>query len=367
MNKILILGAGGYQAFAIKKVKDLGYSTVVVSNVKTDCGIGVADEFVLCSTVEKERVLELAIEYNVQGVFTIASERASVTCAYVAEQLGLKWLDSKLVEVIGDKALMNKKIDKIEPVNYPFMVKPAVSSGSKGVVLVSNETEFNKAILIAKKNSVNDKAITEVWIKGDHLGCVFVVESGKVAFLFLTEKILNQNHCTLAHLANTSLSVQYKELVKEEIQQIVNKLSITDGFFDCDLVIDDHQKVHVIELGSRLGGNGIAELVEASTGFDVISEAIKWSVGEQVVLPKEVKEKCCASIVLCSNKSGKFESFCSPVSHSFSRMFVNKGDLINRFESGSDQIGVAFVEANSEQQLKEMVKGVMDAPVTLLK
>lgn len=366
MNKILILGAGGYQAFAIKKAKELGYFTVVISNIRSDCGAVYADEFVLCSTVDKVKALEVAIKFNVKGVFTIASERASATAAYVAGEMGLKWLPLSTVLKISDKGLFNEVLQKKNPVKFPFVVKPSISSGSKGIVVVSNEVELQKAVDIASSFSRNGKVITEGFVEGDHLGCVFVVQEGRVRFLFMTEKIINQKYCTVAHLSNTGVLKGSRNVLIERLQQVVSKLNIKEGFFDGDFVLDKNNEIHIIELGSRLGGNGVSELVEVSTGFDVISEAIKWSMGGQIKLASVFDTRYSASIIVRSERKGVFNSFEYEKEHVYSRLFVKQGDGVNEFKSGSDQLGVFFTVSDNEDELRSSVEEIMNLPVRLV-
>lgn len=338
----------------------------MVSNVESDCGAVHADEFVLCSTVDKVKVLEVAIKFRVKGVFTIASERASTTAAYVAGEMGLRWLPFSKVVTIGDKGLFNKIVQKKEPVKFPVVVKPSISSGSKGVAVVSNEEELRKAVDVASSFSGNGKVITEEFVEGDHLGGVFVVEEGRVCFLFMTEKRINQKYCTVAHLSNTDVLRRNRSVMLETVQQVVSKLNIKEGFFDGDFVLDKNNEIHVIELGSRLGGNGVSELVEVSTGFDVISEAIKWSMGGQIKVPSVFETRYSASVIVSSEREGVFDLFEYEKGHVYSRLFVKRGENVNEFKSGSDQLGVCFTVSENEDELRSSVEEIMNLPVRLL-
>ena len=151
MKTILVLGAGGYQYTAIVKAKALGCEVVVVSNDSNDYSVTYADVFENCSTINCEDVLAVAINYKIDGVFTIASEIASVTTAQIAKELKLYWPSVNVVNTISNKDEFNKLINKKayqlgDQLDYPVIVKPKVASGSSGISLVNSEFELKIAL-----------------------------------------------------------------------------------------------------------------------------------------------------------------------------------------------------------------------------
>ena len=363
MKTLLILGAGGYQVTAVEKARQLGYRTIVLSNVENDVAFALADEYVLCSTTQIAEVLKVANRFRVDGVFTIASEIASQTAAVVAAELGLKWQNSNAVIQISDKKLLNKLLNKkevsIETIKYPVIIKPNLASGSLGLTKVNSEKELTAAIYKAKDKSViKEGYVIEPFYEGKHCSAVVVVKKGTVDFVFTTLKIQDENFCTLAHLTST-FSEDIKSSLKELLNVLFAKLEVEAGFFDVDFIITINNEVVIIELGSRLGGNGLAELVEHSTGYDVISSALQFSMGEDIVIP-EIKEiRSVASVVLKSDVDGFFEALNIEVLDLEHRLFVKKGDAVRTFESGRDQFGIAFIEASNAFELQMEVKRIL--------
>ena len=89
MKTILLLGGSAQQIVAIETAKRLGYFTVLCDYLSDNPGQYVADKFYLVSTTDKDAVLEVAKNENVDGVLAYASDPAAPTAAYVAEKLGL--------------------------------------------------------------------------------------------------------------------------------------------------------------------------------------------------------------------------------------------------------------------------------------
>ena len=100
MKTILLLGGSAQQIVAIETAKRLGYFTVLCDYLSDNPGQYVADKFYLVSTTDKDAVLEVAKNENVDGVLAYASDPAAPTAAYVAEKLGLPGSPYKSVEIL---------------------------------------------------------------------------------------------------------------------------------------------------------------------------------------------------------------------------------------------------------------------------
>ena len=108
MKTILLLGGSAQQIVAIETAKRLGYFTVLCDYLSDNPGQYVADKFYLVSTTDKDAVLEVAKNENVDGVLAYASDPAAPTAAYVAEKLGLPGSPYKSVEILCNKDRFRK-------------------------------------------------------------------------------------------------------------------------------------------------------------------------------------------------------------------------------------------------------------------
>ena len=103
MKKILLLGGSAQQIVAIETAKRLGYHTILCDFLSDNPGQYVADKFYLVSTTDKEAVLKVALDENVDGVLAYASDPAAPTAAYVAEKMELAGSPYESVDILCNK------------------------------------------------------------------------------------------------------------------------------------------------------------------------------------------------------------------------------------------------------------------------
>ena len=90
MKSIFILGASRLQVPAIIKAKEKGLYVYVLDYDPNAVGIHYADKFLEISTIDKEAVLQAAIEYNPDFIITSTSDMPVRTVSWVCEKLGKK-------------------------------------------------------------------------------------------------------------------------------------------------------------------------------------------------------------------------------------------------------------------------------------
>ena len=66
----------------------MGYGTVLCDYLPDNPGQYAADRFYLTSTTDRDAVLKIAAEEQVDGVLAYASDPAAPTAAFVAQELG---------------------------------------------------------------------------------------------------------------------------------------------------------------------------------------------------------------------------------------------------------------------------------------
>ena len=168
MEKILLLGGSAQQVVAIETAKRLGYYTILCDFLDDNPGQYVADKFYLESTTDKEKILEIAIEEQIDGILAYASDPAAPTAAYVAEKLGLPGNPYKSVDILCNKDKFRKFLSEngfctpkakgysdiqeaLDDLNksyfrLPVIIKPVDSSGSKGATVIRTLDNLNEAI-----------------------------------------------------------------------------------------------------------------------------------------------------------------------------------------------------------------------------
>ena len=180
-----MLGGSLYQTYAIKEAVKMGYYVITCDYLPSNPGHQYAHEYHNVSTTDKEAVLKLARQLNVDGIVAYASDPAAPTAAYVCEQLGLPTSPYKSVEILSKKHLFRKYLSDhgfnvpraqsytsyqeaekdIDSFNLPIMVKPVDSSGSKGINKLTDKSKLKSYFDDALSYSRDKIVIMEEFIE----------------------------------------------------------------------------------------------------------------------------------------------------------------------------------------------------------
>lgn len=382
---ILLLGGSQAQVVAIDKARELGYKTVLCDYLPDNPGQFHADVFYLVSTIDREAVLEVALKEHVDGVLAYASEPASPTAAYVAQELKLPGNPLEAVEIMGSKALFrehmrthglpcpgsvaveagcsaDKVLELLADLHYPLVVKPTDSSGSRGVSVIEGEHGLEEALEYAASYSRGGHLIVEEYISAGfpHVigGDIFVLD-GEVQFWGLMS-CLRDSRSTLVpcgEMAPTGLDSEARERVRRVLSALVSSLGIRFGELNVEIIIDKIDTPYVIELASRAGGNMIPIELSDISGLDLIAANIQCAMGEypgslsydtSVASPH-------ATYVLHSEEDGFFNGleFSDLATRSLYRdcLYVKKGDQVERFTGAERSLGILFHRFETEGEM----------------
>lgn len=303
MKKIVIIGANDFQNQLILKAKQMGYETHVFAWKCGDVGEKTADYFYPISIVEKEQILEACKKINPEGICSIASDLATITVNYVAENLGLVGNPTSNTLFCTNKFEMRKKMkenniktpgfikvteDKstwnIDDITFPVIVKPTDRSGSRGVIKVLKSEDLESAINIAVTQSFEKSAIIEEYIEGNEYSCECISYKGKHYFLAFTKKYTTgaPNFIETGHCQPSDIKEEYQDKVKKNIFDALTALNIQNGASHTEFKIDEKGNFGIIEIGARMGGGCIgSDLVKISTGFDFVKMVIDIACGRE--------------------------------------------------------------------------------------
>lgn len=300
MQRLAIIGASYLQLPLVKKAKELGIYTICFAWAEGAVCKEEADEFYPISIVEKEQILSICCEKQIDGICTIASDVAAPTVAYIAEKLGLvgnpyevalrannKYLMRQAFSVAGIPCPTYRKITSFEQLNLeafqlPLIVKPTDRSGSLGITKVERLEDLHDAVETALQCSFKQEAIVEEYIEGREISVEFISYQGKHYPLQITDKETTgaPHFVELAHHQPSSLSDEMFNMIYDITRNALNALGITDGASHSEYKITKGGRVVVMEIGARMGGDFIgSDLVRLSTGYDFVKGVIEIALG----------------------------------------------------------------------------------------
>lgn len=388
MEKILFLGGSKQQVPAIEYAKNAGYYTILCDYLSDNPGQYVADKFYCSSTTDLDEMLRISTEEDIDGIVAYASDPAALTAAFVGNKLNLKSNPLKSVEILSKKNLFREFLkengfncpktialenldnikEKIANFNYPLMVKPIDSSGSKGISKVKNIDELKMKFNIAMNQSRGKIVVIEEFIERDHDymigGDAFIVDK-KVAYFGLlnSHRDFGVNELVPDGTSYpTFLSKERQIRVEKEVQKVVDILNMKDGAINLELMFDTNDKLYIIEIGPRNGGNMIPDILYQATGVDMIKATVDSAMGKDVELESDGRERYLSTYVIHSNKSGILNgiTFSEVLKKSITKsvMYKNIGEEVEFFDGANKAIGILFLKFESLEEEKNILSKI---------
>ena len=299
---IMILGASILQLPAIEKATEMGLKVVALDVNPDAVGFnvpGVVKEVI--STIDIEAAVEAAKRHHIDGVMTLATDMPMRTVAAVAKECGLVGVSEETAIKATDKSVMREALrtagvpvpkffrvasinefrTAVESIDGPFMVKPADSSGSRGILKVDDRESLDSAYEYTKQFSHNGIVVVEECMIGPEVSVETLAIDGEVHVIQITDKITTgaPHFVEMGHTQPTKLDCV------EEIKRVAiaaNKaVGIENGPSHTEIIVTkDGPKI--VEIGARLGGDCITtHLVPLSTGVNMVEACIRIALGEK--------------------------------------------------------------------------------------
>ncbi len=390
MKKILLLGGSAQQVIAIETAKRLGYYTVLCDYLTDNPGQCAADKFYLVSTTDKEAILKVAKEENIDGILAYASDPAAPTAAYVAEKLGLPGNPYESVEILCNKDkfrafLQGNGFNAPQSGGYssadevhadigrymlPVIVKPVDSSGSKGATVLHSLDNLDEAVEFAFSFSRSHRIIIEEFIEKKHPyligGDVFIYE-GKIVQWGLLNCHRDANVNPLVPVGKSypaQLEPEDLSAIKDTLQRMVDKLGLKAGAMNVELVVDKQNRVFPIDVGPRSGGNMIPDLLGMIFHADVVEMSVKVAMGKPLDITEHEGISYYATHNLHSAVNGIFAGIC--YSEKIKPYLVKEciykkvGDAVEYFDNAAKALGIVFFKFPTREMAEICLNRIND-------
>jgi len=392
MKKVLMLGGAPAQIPAIKKAKEMGLYVITCDYLPDNPGHAFADEYYNVSTTDKEKVLELAKKLNIDGIVCYASDPSAPTAAYVAENMGLPTSPYKSVEILSNKDLFRKflsennfntpkangyssvdeAIKELDTYKFPIIIKPVDSSGSKGVTKLekNDESKAKEQIEYALSFSRAKRVIIEEFVEkyGYQIaGDGFSVDGKFVYRAFANDHFDSRCKNPYVPVAASwpyDMPSEIHDKIHDEIQRALTLLNMKTGAYNFDIRIDKDMNVYLMEIGPRNGGNMIPQVMNYTTGIDLVEYTVKAAIGEDcsdLKMPKQ--EGFWAYYALHSIKSGTFKELY--IDETFKKenlvelhLYKNLGEEILEYVGSNTTVGIMIVKFNSMKEMIEKIENM---------
>lgn len=395
MKKLLLLGGSRYLLPVIEVAHKLGLHVITCDYLPDNTAHKYSDEYCNISIIDKDAVLECAEKLKIDGIMSFACDPGVVTAAYVAEKMGLPFQGSyKSTSILQDKGLFRKFLtdngfncphsksysDINEPkkdidfFDWPVIVKPVDSAGSKGVTKVNTPDELDNAIKIALENSHNGHFIIEDFITFDgyHSSADPFTVNGELKFVTYSDQLFDKeadNPYTPAFIIwPSTMKKENQDLLSKETQRLMKLLDMKTGIYNIETCVGINGKPYIMEVSPRGGGCKIAELQRMAFGIDEIENEVRSAVGLPLtdVHQTECDGFWCEMVVHAEpGKSGILKEI--KIDSDIEKKYVKvvditakTGDKVLPFTGANMALGDMFLRFDSREELDTVISKVRD-------
>lgn len=391
MKKILLLGGANTQIPSILTAKKMGYYTITCDYLPDNPGHKFADEYHNVSTTDKEAVLALARELQIDGILAYATDVAAATAAYVSEAMGFPTSPYKSVDILTNKDKFRAFLEEngfctprargysfveeakkdLENFKFPVMVKPVDSAGSKGVARMDDASQLEELVENALQYSRCKRFIIEEYVEKYRYqiaGDGFSVDGKLVFRCFANEHFSNKAASPYVPIGESfpyDMPKEVHEKVHAEIQRLLTLLDMKTQAYNFDIRIDKDYNVYLMEVGPRNGGNMIAQVIEKATGIPFVEYMLKAAMGEDCSDLKMVEpEGFWSCYILHTLKEGNFKriQYTDEIKKNIveEHIHVKEGEKLIPFTGSNGTVGVLILRYDSMEEMLHKMDNMYD-------
>lgn len=301
-KKLLVLGGMKISCEIVKQAHKMGLHVTVIdyNDVKDSPAKQIADEHYRISTTDVDAVSEFIREKHIDGVFVGFVDLLLPYYAEICQNTGLPCYGTKAqfetfidktkykrlcrdfgVPVVADISLEDVMAGAVK---YPILIKPADSSGARGIVLCNNKIEALDAINKALPYSKTGKVVIEPYLQGEEVTVFWYFQNGRAYFSMMGDRHMENLAKNIIPLpvGYTFPSVHTEYYIREvatKVEKMVEASGIKNGmmFMQCKV---ENGECLVYDIGYRLTGSLEYKILERICGYNPLKSMIEYAVSD---------------------------------------------------------------------------------------
>lgn len=382
-KKIMLLGGAAHIIPVIEAAHKHGIYVITVDYLPDNAAHKYSDEYVNVSIIDKEAVLKVAQERNIDGIVSFGIDPGVESAAYVQEQMHLPPLGPyQSARILQNKdlfrAFMTKhgfnvpkskgfssKEEALADMNwyeYPMIVKPADGSGSKGVTRVDNEAELVEALDVAFGRSRCGNVIVEAFIEqnGCSSDCDAFSVDGELKAIYYSSQYFDEKadnpYTPAAYCWPSTFTEEQAAYLTSEIQRMLLLLNMGTTVYNIETRVGIDGTPYIMEITPRGGGNRLSEMVRFMTGVDFIEANVLGAIGLKPNVEQKPIEDYWAEVILHADRVGKYAGIM--VAESMQPHVVELaptieiGHPVEPFTCASDAIGSVVLRFDKKEEME---------------
>ncbi|KGI39726.1 carbamoyl-phosphate synthase large chain [Clostridium tetani] len=386
--KAIVLGGTDDHIALIENLKDRSYYTILIDYYDDPPAKQAADIHIKESTLNEEKILEIAKGLGVDLVISTCIDQALLTCCYVAEKLNLPapFSYKTALNVTNKGYMKNKMIESGIPTSkyclveedfdlntfelqLPVMVKPVDSNGSFGVKKANNIDELKYHLKSALSISRMNKAIIEEYKKGIEVGIDCFIQNNKANIIMMGQVLKKSLDESTLLIYQTIIPTNISEVARKKIEDIANQIAKSFQLDNVPLLLQtivNEDEVSVIEFSPRVGGASKHRSIKMITQFDILNATVESFLGIKPNLKFYNPAALYSRNHIYANPGifGGVKYYEELIEEGIIEEFVffkTKGMEIGKEMASRNRIGSFLVKANNNEELFNKIEKAVNA------
>ena len=389
-KKLMLLGGIRYLLPVIQAAHEQGYYVNTADYIPDNIAHKYSDEYVNVSIIDKEAVLAVAKEKQIDGIMSFGVDPGVVAASYVQNKLNLPSFGPfESVEILQNKdkfraflsdngfnvpwakgySTEEEALAGASSFSFPCIVKPTDSAGSKGVTRVDSIAELGKAVKYAFEHSISHRIIVEEFIEKE--GCSSDSDcfslNGELKVVTYSAQRFDENaagaYVPAAYSWPSSMNMRQEAELTSEIQRLLTLLHMNTSIYNIETRVGTNGKPYIMEVSPRGGGNRLAEMVRYATGMDMITACTRAAVGDSVGdISQRPLDGHWSEVILHAEEEGIFDHL--DVNDAVkpyiveTDLWVSEGDKIEAFDGANHAIGTLVLRFPSSSELEMAMSNI---------
>ncbi len=384
---VLILGGGADQALLVQEFARRGWRTLIMDYYPNPPAKRFATLHCQTSCYDCDAALALARDQHADLVTTICTDQPLLVAADVSAQLGLPSpVPYQTALALTNKAHMKATLaahaipsarhcvvtSADDPgltsaaLAWPRIVKPADSSGSRGVQTVRASHELAAAVATARTFSRCDRVIIEEYLEGYEVSVDAFVLKGRAHVLMCSDNYKVQQPGKTALAARSQYPSRMAPALHPRVQHILQQLATAFQLNNTPLfaqLLVHGDEIAVIELSARLAGGSKPLFIQTVTGIDVVRAFVALLLHEEVqVVPAAPADLVTVQYVYCTagviRELRGFDALLAAGQLTAYAPYRLPGDTVHGWAHGGDRVAAYLLRHASLEHLRAADRAV---------
>ena len=405
-KKLMLLGGIRYLLPVIETAHKMGVYVITADYLPDNIAHKYSDAYVNVSILDRDAVLKVAQEKQIDGILSFGVDPGVVTAAYVADRMGLPFPPLASVEILQNKDKFRDflaandfncpfhysyEADE-DPVvggalraprnlgatknafriDFPVIVKPVDSAGSKGCSRVDRVEDLAAAVEYARSESHNGRLIIEQFLEkvghSSDTDC-FSIDDELVYCSFDCQHFdakANNPYTPSGYSWPSDMPTAAQAELRRELARLVKLLHMGTSIYNVETRVASDGKPYIMEFTPRGGGNRLSEVLCMAAGQDLIANCVKAALRLPVVpMSDPVYDGFWAEVIVHSNKSGAYAGLEIPSEFKAAHvvqedMWVKPGDAVEEFTGANKAIGTLVLRFGAHADAEHALNTVDD-------